>query len=58
MVWAFMLGYVMFVETPTQAVLVGAVIVAASGLIVIWREHLLGIERPRDRVRARTGGWG
>jgi drug/metabolite transporter (DMT)-like permease len=58
MVWAFVLGYVMFGETPTPAVLLGAVIIAASGLIVIWREHLLGLERPRLRVRARTAGWG
>jgi hypothetical protein len=36
----------------------GAAIIAASGLFVIWREHLLGLERPRLRVRARTAGWG
>ena len=59
MVWAFVLGYVMFGEIPTPVVVLGAVIIAASGLIVIWREHLLGIERPhRARVKARTGGWG
>ena len=58
MVWASMLGYVMFGEKPTMSVLIGAVIVAASGLVVIWREHLLGIERPRARVKAHTGGWG
>src|SRR5262249_49612198 len=51
MVWAFVFGYVMFGETPTRAVLLGAVIVAASGLFVIWREHLLGLERPRVRVK-------
>jgi drug/metabolite transporter (DMT)-like permease len=56
MVWAFVLGYVMFGETPTPVVLLGAVIVAASGLFVIWREHRLGIERPRVRVKARTTG--
>jgi len=55
MVWASVLGYVMFGETPTPAVLLGAVIVAASGLFVIWREHLLGIERQhRARIRAHT----
>ena len=58
MVWAFVLGYVMFGEMPTAAVLLGAAIIAASGLFVIWREHLLGLERPRVRVRARTAGWG
>jgi drug/metabolite transporter (DMT)-like permease len=54
MVWAFMLGYVMFGEMPTPAVLLGAVIIAAAGLFVIWREHQLGIVRPRARVRAYT----
>ena len=58
MVWAFVLGYAMFGEMPTPAVLLGAAIIAASGLFVIWREHLLGLERPRLRVRARTAGWG
>jgi drug/metabolite transporter (DMT)-like permease len=58
MVWAFLLGYGMFGEMPTAAVLLGAAIIAASGLFVIWREHLLGLERPRLRVRARTAGWG
>jgi drug/metabolite transporter (DMT)-like permease len=58
MVWASMLGYVMFGETPTVSVLIGGVIVAACGLFVIWREHLLGIERPRARVKAHTAVWG
>jgi drug/metabolite transporter (DMT)-like permease len=59
MVWAFVLGYAMFGETPTPAVVLGAVIIAASGLFVIWREHRLGLERPRARVKARTAGvWG
>jgi len=59
MVWASVLGYVMFGETPTLVVLLGALIVAASGLFVIWREHLLGIERPhRARIKAHTAGWG
>src|SRR5262249_5411022 len=40
MVWAFVLGYVMFGELPTPVVLLGAGIIAASGLIVVWREHL------------------
>ena len=38
------------------AVLLGAAIIAASGLFVIWREHRLGLERPRARVKARTSG--
>jgi drug/metabolite transporter (DMT)-like permease len=55
MVWAFVLGYLMFGETPTPLVFLGAVIIAAAGLFVIWRERRLGIERARARVKARTG---
>jgi len=56
MVWASVLGYAMLGEMPTPAVLLGAAIIAASGLFVIWREHRLGLERPRARVKARTSG--
>jgi len=48
------LGYVMFGETPTPLVFLGAVIIAVAGLFVIWRERQLGIERARARVKART----
>ena len=58
MVWAFVLGYAMFGETPTPLVLLGAVIIAAAGLFVIWRERRLGIERARARVKARTAAPG
>ena len=54
MVWAFVLGYAIFGETPTPLVLLGAVIIAASGLFVIWRERRLGIERALARAKART----
>jgi drug/metabolite transporter (DMT)-like permease len=58
MVWAFVLGYVMFGETPTPLVFLGAVIIAAAGLFVIWRERRLGIERARARAKARTAAPG
>ena len=41
MIWAYVLGYVLFGELPTVYVYVGAVVVAASGLFVIWRERQL-----------------
>ncbi|HXW26361.1 MAG TPA: DMT family transporter [Xanthobacteraceae bacterium] len=58
MVWAFVLGYVLFAETPTALVFLGALIIAAAGLFVIWRERRLGIERARARAKARTAAPG
>jgi drug/metabolite transporter (DMT)-like permease len=48
MVWAFVLGYFMFGEVPTVYVYAGALIVAGSGLFVIWRERQLGLRRERE----------
>jgi drug/metabolite transporter (DMT)-like permease len=41
MIWALMLGYVMFGETPTVMIVLGSAIIAAAGLFVIWREQQL-----------------
>jgi drug/metabolite transporter (DMT)-like permease len=45
MVWALVLGYVMFGEVPAPLIFVGAAIVAAAGLYVIHRERQLGLQR-------------
>ncbi|HWM49383.1 MAG TPA: DMT family transporter [Xanthobacteraceae bacterium] len=47
MLWAFVLGYVMFGELPTLFVYFGAAIVVACGLFVLWRERQLGVKRSR-----------
>ncbi len=47
LLWAFFFGYVLFGEIPSRYVYAGAVIVAASGLFVIWRERQLGLARAR-----------
>ncbi len=47
MLWAFLLGYAVFGEIPTLYVYIGAAIVTAAGLFVIWRERQRGIERLR-----------
>lgn len=41
MIWAYVLGYVLFGELPTIYVYIGAVVVAGSGSYVIWRERQL-----------------
>lgn len=45
--WTMILGYAMFGEIPAPVVFVGAAIVTAAGLFVIWRERQLGPERAR-----------
>jgi drug/metabolite transporter (DMT)-like permease len=48
MLWAFILGWVMFDEVPGLSVYVGSVIVTGAGLYVIWRERQLGLTRKRE----------
>lgn len=48
MLWALLLGYWVFGELPAPLVYVGASIVAGAGLVVIWRERRLGIQRARE----------
>ena len=45
MLWALLLGYVVFNELPDALVYLGAAIIAAAGLFVIWRERRLGLPR-------------
>jgi drug/metabolite transporter (DMT)-like permease len=45
MIWALLLGYAMFGETPTAMIVAGSAIIAAAGLFVIWREHQLALMR-------------
>ena len=47
MLWALVLGYLVFSELPHALVFVGAGIIAAAGLFVIWRERQLGLQRAR-----------
>jgi len=38
LVWATIIGFVVWGDVPTQGLVVGAVIVVASGLYILWRE--------------------
>ncbi|MEP3046054.1 MAG: DMT family transporter [Roseibium sp.] len=53
MLWAIVVGWVIFSETPVPEVIFGALIVIAAGVFVIYREHKLGLDRTRAR-RAST----
>jgi drug/metabolite transporter (DMT)-like permease len=48
LLWVFLMGYFVFGEIPHPLVLVGAVIVVAAGLFVLYRERQLGLKRPLD----------
>ena len=48
--FAIVLGYFVFGELPTLTVLVGSLVVISAGILIIWREHRLGVERTRNRV--------
>jgi drug/metabolite transporter (DMT)-like permease len=49
MIFAIMIGYVWFDELPTTVMLIGAALVIAGNVVVIWREHQLGLERGKAR---------
>jgi len=46
MIWALALGYALFGDFPEPVVLVGAVVVIASGVYIIYRETVRGVTRP------------
>jgi len=49
MLFAILIGYVWFDELPTGVMLIGAALVIAGNILMIWREHHLGLERGRAR---------
>ncbi|MGC1497319.1 MAG: DMT family transporter [Sulfitobacter sp.] len=49
MIFASIIGWVVFSEVPTQSILIGASLVIAGGVLIIWRERQLGLERSRAR---------
>lgn len=54
MLWVLLLGYWLFGELPPALAYVGACIVTAAGLFVIWRERKLGPERKAEAEGPRT----
>ncbi len=49
MLFAIIIGLVFFSEVPDMRTLIGAGIIILAGVIIIWREHQLGLERGRAR---------
>lgn len=53
MLFALLIGRVIFGEAPTATTLIGAAVIIAAGVLIIWREHRLGLRNARAR-RAMT----
>jgi len=49
LIFAALIGYVIFNELPTLTMVAGAALVVLGGVLIIWRERQLGLERRRAR---------
>ncbi|WP_404406659.1 DMT family transporter [Pelagibacterium halotolerans] len=49
MVLSILVGLIVFGEIPTPEMLVGGTIVVLAGIFIIYREHMLGIDRTKSR---------
>ena len=49
MIFATLIGYVAFSEIPTLSTLIGASLVIAGGVLIIWRERQLGLDRRKSK---------
>ena len=49
MIFALAIGYLVFDEVPTLVMMAGASLVVGAGILIIWRERRLGLERQRAR---------
>ncbi len=46
LIWASLFGWLWFDKLPVKATLIGAPIIIASGLVILWREHRAGVAIP------------
>lgn len=49
LILTIIIGYFIFAEVPTLAMIAGSVIIVGSGIAVILREHYLGLDRVKSR---------
>lgn len=49
MLFSLAIGYLVFAEVPSSTMLIGATLIVTAGVLIIWRERRLGIERSRQR---------
>jgi len=56
MIFALVIGYFVFREVPTLTMLAGGALVVLAGILIIWREHKLGLERSKQRKAMTPNG--
>jgi drug/metabolite transporter (DMT)-like permease len=56
MLFAIAIGYFIFAEVPTQVTLAGAALIVAGGILIIWRERQLGLNRDKPRKASSPQG--
>ncbi len=49
LIWAILIGWVLFSDVPDMSLVFGAIIVIAAGMIIIIRERHLGLKRRREK---------
>lgn len=49
MIFATLIGWVAFNEVPTPTILIGTALVIAGGVLIIWRERQLGVDRSKSK---------
>lgn len=47
MIWAVILGMILFDQFPDATTWAGAIVVIASGVVIAWRERTRGLQKPR-----------
>ena len=56
MLFALAIGYWLFAEVPTGPMLAGAGLIILAGVLIIWREHRLGLAREKARTAVTPQG--
>jgi drug/metabolite transporter (DMT)-like permease len=54
LLWATLLGLWIFAELPSSSTWIGAPVIIASGLVIVWREHRLSRRSAVRSIDAET----
>ncbi len=56
MIFAMLIGWLAFNEVPTTTILIGAALVISGGVLIIWRERQLGVDRSKSKPSIAPSG--